>query len=85
VAAAVVFEERVVIPLGLRSLADARREPFLFRIHQRGPSGFEAVAPDADRFQPSALFHRRFRLEWHRDRSGYWAFDLQHREDPREG
>jgi Uma2 family endonuclease len=64
-------------------LADARREPFLFRIHHRGQSGFEAVAPDADGFQPSPVFGRRFRLDWHRDRSGYWAFDLRHKEEPR--
>ena len=66
-------------------LADARREPFLFRIHQRGASGFEAVVPDADGFQPSAVFACRFRLDWRRDRSGYWAFDLRRREDPRTG
>jgi len=62
-------------------LADARREPFLFRIHRRGPSGFEAVVPDSDGFQPSAVFGYRLRLDWHRDRSGYWAFDLQHKEN----
>ncbi len=58
-------------------LADARREPFLFRIHQRGASGFEAVEPDAEGFQPSAVLNCRFRLDWHRDRLGHWAFDLR--------
>jgi len=61
-------------------LADARREPFLFRIHQRGASSFEAVAADADGFQPSAVFACRFRLDWRRDRSGYWAFELRRKE-----
>jgi Uma2 family endonuclease len=64
-------------------LADARREPFLFRIHHRAAQGFEAVVPDADGFQPSPVFACRFRLDWHRDRSGYWAFDLRRKEDPR--
>ena len=59
-------------------LADARREPFVFQIHRRGESGFEAVEADADGFQPSAVFGCRFRLQWRRDRSGHWAFDLQH-------
>jgi Uma2 family endonuclease len=59
-------------------LADARREPFLFRVHRRGESGFEAVVPDDEGFQSSAVFGRRFRLEWHRDRFGYWAFELRY-------
>ena len=58
-------------------LADARREPFVFRIHRPGPSGFEAVDPDAEGFQPSAVLNWRFRLDWHRDRLGHWAFDLR--------
>ena len=58
-------------------LADARREPFVFQIHRRGESGFEAVEADADGFQPSAVFGCRFRLQWRRDRSGHWAFDLE--------
>jgi Uma2 family endonuclease len=66
-------------------LADARREPFLFRIHTRGASRFEPVVPDADQFQRSTVFARRFRLDWHRDRCGYWAFDLRHKDDPSRG
>lgn len=58
-------------------LADARREPFVFRIHTRGESGFEAVAVDSEGFQPSAVLNCRFRLDWHRDRLGHWAFDLR--------
>jgi len=63
-------------------LADARREPFMFRIHQRGQSAFEPVQPDAEGFQYSAVFACRFRLQWHRDRSGNWAFDLKRADDP---
>lgn len=59
-------------------IADARHEPFLFRIHRRGESGFDAVTPDAEGFQASAVFGRRFRLDAHRDQSGYWAFTLSH-------
>jgi Uma2 family endonuclease len=58
-------------------LADGRREPFVFRIHRRGASGFEAVEPDAEGFISSAVLDCRFRLEWHRDRLGHWAFDLR--------
>jgi Uma2 family endonuclease len=63
-------------------LADARREPFVFRIHRRGASGFKAVTPDADGFQRSTVFGCRFRLNWHRDRSGYWAFELRSKDEP---
>jgi Uma2 family endonuclease len=63
-------------------LADARREPFVFRIHRRAESGFEAVPLDAEGFQLSTVFSRLFRLDWRRDRSGYWAFDLRHNEKP---
>jgi Uma2 family endonuclease len=61
-------------------LADARREPFLFRIHRRGMAEFEPVEIDDDGFQRSAVLPYRFRLDAHQDRSGYWAFDL--REQP---
>jgi len=63
-------------------LADARREPFVFRVHRRGASGFKAVKPDADGFQRSTVFGCRFRLDWHRDRSGYRAFVLRRKEGP---
>ena len=57
-------------------LADARREPLVFRIHRRGESGFEPVAPDAEGFQQSTVLARRFRLEGRRDAHGMPAFDL---------
>ncbi len=57
-------------------LADARREPLLFRVHERGESGYEVVQPDAEGYQRSALFGRWFRLDGRRDDKGHWAFDL---------
>jgi Uma2 family endonuclease len=61
-------------------LADARREPLVFRIHARGDAAFEAVEPDAEAFQRSAVFGCRFRLEGRRDAQGDWAFDLHEKE-----
>ena len=61
-------------------LADARNEPVVFRIHRRGPSGFQPVDPQPDGFQPSAVFKRHFRLDAHRDDRNYWAFDLREQE-----
>jgi Uma2 family endonuclease len=61
-------------------LADARREPLVFRIHARGDSAFEAVEPDAEGFQRSAVFGCGFRLEGRRDAQGDWAFDLREKE-----
>lgn len=58
-------------------LLDARGEELLFRIHRRGPSGYEAETPDEAGFQNSAVLERRFRLTRRRDRRGGWAFDLQ--------
>jgi Uma2 family endonuclease len=60
-------------------LADARREPLVFRIHRRGRSAFKAVAPDAEGFQRSSLFGRAFRLDGKRDAEGRWKFDLRKR------
>lgn len=60
-------------------LADARKDPVVFRIHQPGPSGYEAVEPDADGFQASGVFGCSFRLGSRRDPRGHWAFDLQER------
>lgn len=58
-------------------LADARKDPLIFRIHRRGPAAFEPADPDADGFQPSAVFGCAFRLSGTRDAQGNWAFDLQ--------
>jgi Uma2 family endonuclease len=61
-------------------LADARREPLVFRIHRRGKSAFRVVQRDADGFQRSVVFGGRFRIDGHLDAEGHWAFDLHHRE-----
>ena len=58
-------------------LADARKEPVVFRIHRPGPARYEPVEPDSDGFQPSALFGCSFRLDSRRDAKGHWAFDLR--------
>jgi Uma2 family endonuclease len=58
-------------------LADARREPLVFQIHRRGPAAFEPVQPDAEGFQQSSVFARRFRLDGRRDPQGMPAFDLR--------
>ncbi len=60
-------------------LADARKEPLVFRIHRRGETAFEPVEPDADGFQRSTVFGSAFRLDGQRDPQGKWAFDLRER------
>ena len=64
---------------GLREfwLADARKDPVVFRIHQPGQAGYEAVEPDADGFQASPVFGCSFRLDSRRDPRGHWVFDLR--------
>lgn len=57
-------------------LVDARGESLVFRIHVRGESGFEAVEPDSEGFQPSGVLTCSYRLEGRRDAQGNWAFDL---------
>ena len=54
----------------------------MFRIHQPGEARYEAVKPDPDGFQSSAVFGCSFRLESRRDARGHWVFDL--REKPLE-
>ncbi len=60
-------------------LADARHDPAIFRIHHRVHSGFVAVEPDAEGFQPSTVFGRRYRLDARLDAAGHWEFDLKQR------
>jgi len=57
-------------------LADARSEPIVFRIHCLTETGYEAVEPDADGFQRSAVFNCGFQLCAARDGLGHWRFDL---------
>ncbi len=58
-------------------LADARGERPVFIIHSPGQNGFGPVSPDADGFQPSAVFDCRYRLDAARDADGNWEFDLR--------
>ena len=44
-------------------LMDARGEELLFRIHHSGPSGYVPVGVDAEGFQSSGVFDRRFRVD----------------------
>lgn len=60
-------------------LVDARSETLLFQIHRRGRSAYEAILPDAEGFQHSAVFQARFRLSRRRNEHGRWAFDLEAR------
>jgi len=61
-------------------LADARREPLVFRIHHRGQSAFAPVEPDAEGFQRSSVFGCSFRMDGQHDAEGKWSFDLRARE-----
>jgi Uma2 family endonuclease len=60
-------------------LVDARATDLLFHIHARGVTAFEPVRSDAEGFQRSRVFRRRFRLARQRDRHGRWVYDLQSR------
>ena len=58
-------------------LADARRDPLVFQIHERGPSGFQVVGPDPEGFQFSAVLGCGFQLEGRRDAHHHRTFDLR--------
>jgi Uma2 family endonuclease len=62
-------------------LADARGKELLFRIHCRGPEGYEPAPVDANGFQRSAVFGVWFRLRRGRHASGLWRYDLERRAD----
>lgn len=57
-------------------LVDARGKEVQFTIHRPGDSSYQPVRPDADGFQPSAVFDCGFRLDGSRDEKGHWTFDL---------
>jgi Uma2 family endonuclease len=58
-------------------LFDVRGKTPHFSIHRRDPSGYEAVAADAERFQRSTVLNCRFRLDGARDARGFSNFDLR--------
>jgi Uma2 family endonuclease len=57
-------------------LLDARGKELIFHIHRRGKSRFEAIEPDADGFQASAVYACRFRLDRRRHAKGHYVYDL---------
>jgi Uma2 family endonuclease len=63
-------------------LIDARRKRLVFEIHRRGDVGFEEQKPDAEGYQQSIIFDRRFKLERRVGLLGQWQYDLLH-EPPR--
>jgi Uma2 family endonuclease len=58
-------------------LVDARGDEVVFSIQRHGAKGYEATQPDADGFQHSAVFDKRFRLTRRRNRHGRWDYDLE--------
>ena len=58
-------------------LVDARREPLLFRIQQRGESGYEPAPADAESYQYSAVLDAGYQLERSRNRRGRWQYTLR--------
>jgi hypothetical protein len=69
--------EPLEIPADVQSLADARGQQPTLVIHHRGPSAFIPADRDADGFQQSLVFARRFRLDSMWEPAGNWAFDLR--------
>jgi Uma2 family endonuclease len=61
-------------------LVDARGKEVQFTIHRPGETAYQPVQPDADGFQPSAVFNCGFRLDGSRSEKGHWTFDLLERE-----
>jgi Uma2 family endonuclease len=61
-------------------LADARGETLVFQICQPGASAYEAVEPDTEGFQHSAVFGCKFHLDRSSDAHGHWTFDLREKE-----
>lgn len=57
-------------------LIDARGEDLVFRIHRRGPSGYEPTETDPDGYQHSAVLDRSYRLHRGRNTRGRVVFDL---------
>jgi len=63
-------------------LIDARPPELLFRIHRRGPTAFEPVAPDPDGYQHSAVLACPYRLDRTRNPQGRLTFDLRTKQPP---
>ena len=57
-------------------LADARREPVVFRIHHLVEGTYGLAEADAEGYVRSNVFDCRFRLDATRDARGHWKFGL---------
>lgn len=62
-------------------LADARGEEMFFRVHCRGPSGWEPVEVASDGFQYSAVLDTRLRVVRRPGEDDSWVFAVE-RKDP---
>ncbi len=73
---------RLYYAAGVREfwLVDARRAELVFRIHERGASGYEPAGADADGFQHSMVLDRWYQLHRTRNAHGRIAFQLHERE-----
>ena len=58
-------------------LADARGQPLEFQIHHRGPTGWQPAPADAEGFQHSTVFDRRFRLTCQTEEDGEPLYELE--------
>lgn len=57
-------------------LADARKEPVVFRIHHLAEGTYRLADTDAEGYAGSNVFDCRFRLDATRDARGHWKFNL---------
>lgn len=57
-------------------LVDCRREPLLFRIQQRGASGYDPAPVNAESYQYSAVLNAWYKLERSRNQRGRWQYTL---------
>lgn len=58
-------------------LLDARAQQLIFRVHQRGPSAFEATLVDEEGYQPSEVLRGSYRLDRDRHVRGHWIYRLR--------
>ncbi len=57
-------------------LVDARRDPVVFRIQQRGESGYEPAPSNAQSYQYSAVMDVWYKLERTRNQRERWQYTL---------
>lgn len=59
-------------------LIDARGDEIDFQVLAHGPDGYSPVSPEGG-WHRSAVFDLQFELTRHRDRVGWWQYDLKAR------